>query len=56
MELYVKSLKGQTIPIDVEPSDTIEMIKFMLEEILETPWYQIRFIFAGKELENGRSL
>jgi ubiquitin len=33
MHIFIKKLTGETITLEVEPSDTIEIIKFMIEEL-----------------------
>eukprot|EP01103_Thecamoeba_quadrilineata_P005159 TRINITY_DN14995_c0_g1_i1.p1 TRINITY_DN14995_c0_g1~~TRINITY_DN14995_c0_g1_i1.p1 ORF type:complete len:291 (+),score=52.87 TRINITY_DN14995_c0_g1_i1:59-931(+) len=55
-KIYVKSLDGITHTVMVYFCDTVESVKKQIEDLVKTPSCQQRMIFAGRQLEDERTL
>ena len=56
MQIFVKTLTGKHITLEVEPTDRIEDVKAKIQESEGIPSDQMWLIFAGKRLEDHNTL
>lgn len=56
MQIFVKSLTGQCMTFDVDRNESIDLIKAKIQEKQGIPQEQQRLIWAGKDLQIGKTL
>ena len=56
MIIFVKFLTGNCISVDIDPSDFVEQLKYRISDQIEKDSIELKLIFAGKSLEDGRRL
>ena len=56
IQVFVRTVSGVTVTIDVEPNITVEMLKAKIQDKQEIPLEHQRLIYLSKQLENKRTL
>jgi ubiquitin len=56
MQIFIRTLTGKNITLDVEPSDSIESVKIKIQDKEGIPVALQQLTFAGQQLENGQTL
>ena len=56
MQIFIKTLTGQTLTVEVGFDESIESVMFKIQDMTGIPADQQRLVFAGKQIEQGRTL